>query len=178
MALKLDDLDETTREYMLKEFETDVKEGSLYVSSRLSGRGRSDYFELLDSAIKMGSDKTLKFGLSNLGRMNSTIQRKQKNGSGLVTAAMPSNAPQTLAEGEFNRFYIRGLCRRAIEEKVAKVEFYRARPSAEPRRTSEALIGTKVDPEILLRHLRTSQGKEPRSGFPGPNSGLSVRLPR
>lgn len=93
-------------------------------------------------------------------------------------AQVPVTAPDTLSEGEFNRYYVRGVCRRAIADRVQKVEVYRARHSDNPRQESEALIGKEIDPTALLTDLRNSQGVEPALGIPpGPNSGLCVFLP-
>jgi len=42
---------------------------------------------------------------------------------------MRRNAHEMLAEGEFNRFYIRALCARAIEDGLPEVTVYRAKRS-------------------------------------------------
>ena len=84
-----------------------------------------------------------------------------------------------MGEGEFNRYYCRGLCRRAIEEGVAQLQVYRAKAVAEPRPASQAKIGALVDPAAILDDLRRTQGVEPALGLPpGPNSGLTLRFPR
>jgi hypothetical protein len=90
----------------------------------------------------------------------------------------PITAAQTFAEGEFNRFYIRGLCRRAIEDRIGELVIYRAKEVAKPRRESETRIASKVPAEKLLDDLRGNIGVETALGIPGgPNSGLSVKLP-
>lgn len=46
------------------------------------------------------------------------------------------------------------------------------------RSASEAMIGSHIDPHALLEDLRTHQGIDTALGLPpGPNSGLSVKLP-
>ena len=89
---------------------------------------------------------------------------------------MRKDAAAVMAEGEFNRFYIRALCIRAIDE-GRELEIYRARPSAKPDEASEAKIGDKPDPKALLADLRTSPGVGTALGLPRPGSGVSVRLP-
>jgi hypothetical protein len=84
-----------------------------------------------------------------------------------------------LAESEFNRYYIRALARRAIEEGIPELVIYRAKPARNPRPESEARVETTLPAEDLLADLRAHPGDEsPTLGVPsGPNSGLSVRLP-
>jgi hypothetical protein len=106
VALQYPDLDGTTRQYMLEELELDVKQDRLYVSPRLSGTGIADYPAVLKSAIESGDDASLAVELRKNGRLNATEQRRKPKG-GYTTAAVPVTAADTLAEGEFNRFYAR-----------------------------------------------------------------------
>jgi len=100
--------------------------------------------------------------------------RNTKNGT--VIARVPLNAHLILAEGEFNRFYIRALCRKAIS-KGKIIEVYRAKQVDNPRTESQVLIGKSLDPQKLLDDLRQHIGVDIILGVPaGPNSGLSVRL--
>ena len=84
-----------------------------------------------------------------------------------------------IADSEFNRYYIRAVARRALEEGCDEVIVYRAKPVETPRPRSEALLESTVDPAALLADLRANTGDaEPELGIPaGPNSGISVRLP-
>ena len=175
--MDLANLDERTRRLMLGEIELDIANGNLYISPRLSTGGADEYPTLLREAAESHDDDWLAVQLRSRGAFNATYQRRKPTG-GYSIASMPSNAPETLAEGEFNRFYMRGLCLRAIEDGVAELEVYRARESSHPRWESEALIGTRIDPARLLDDLRTHTGVDTALGLPpGPNSGLSVRLP-
>jgi hypothetical protein len=91
---------------------------------------------------------------------------------------VPHTAADTLAEGEFNRYYVRGVCRRALEEGWRDVVVYRAKQPQRPRPQSEALLGLRLNARELLQELR--ERKDDSSHLvipPGPNSGLSVRLP-
>ena len=96
-----------------------------------------------------------------------------------MLVATVDNAAEVLGEGEFNRYYIRGLARRAIEDDISTLVVYRAKPARNPRPESEALVETALAPQELLEDLRAHPGDElPALGVPsGPNSGLSVRLP-
>jgi hypothetical protein len=170
-------LDNQAREFMLQELELDIKNGTLYISPRLSESGRKDYENLLKEVFKNGNEVSLAKDLRSYGRMKITEQRHRPKG-GFTTAKVPETAPDTLAEGEFNRFYARGLCCLAIEKGIHKVEVYRAKPVTNPRPESQAMIGKRIDAKALLKDLRTHPGVEPALGLPaGPNSGLSIRIP-
>jgi hypothetical protein len=105
-------------------------------------------------------------------------ETRRKPSGGHTIAKVPVTAPLTLAEGEFNRFFARGLCLRATEDGIAELEVYRARESAQPRAESLLLIGTRLNAAALLEDLRASAGVDTAMRLPpGPNSGLSVRLP-
>lgn len=175
MGLAFRNLDQRSRELMLEELEMDLNSSTLYLSDRLTPNGRNLYSVLLENAFKTGDDATLANSLRN-GYFNSSyLRRKPKGGYSDVT--MPVNAPDMLAEGEFNRFYIRALCRRAIEEEKSIVRIYRAKFVSNPRPESESLIGHQTNAKQLLDDLRTNIGKDTTSGIPGgPNSGLSVEL--
>jgi hypothetical protein len=104
--------------------------------------------------------------------------RKLKSGGFSKPPVMRVNAHEMLAEGEFNRFYIRGVCLRAIEEGAFEVIVYRAKMAEHARAESEQKIGQRIAAEALLRDLRAHPGLDTALGLPpGPNSGLSVHLP-
>ena len=175
--LNLVNLDQGTRRFMLMELDDDMREARLYFGPRLTPKGVVDWPALLRDAIEHGNDVTLAVQLRTAGRLRRTETKRTPKGH-VTTAAVPVNAAQTLAEGEFNRFYIRGLCRRAIDEGIGQLMIFRAKRVAARRLESEARIGKMVDPRKLLEDLRTNVGIEPALGVPaGPNSGLSVRLP-
>lgn len=176
MTLMLANLDEKTRQLMLAEIELDISHGNLYLSPRLSDTGRNSFAALLKKAAHSYDDTWLAQNLRQAGIMNSVEQRRTPSG-GFTTAKVPVTAPDTLAEGEFNRFYIRGLCQRAINEGITELVIYRAKPVSSPRPESQAKIGAKVNAEALLNDLRQHQGVDTALGLPaGPNSGLSVQL--
>jgi hypothetical protein len=177
MSLHLANLDERVRKHMLTEIDGDIAGGALYLSPRLSLRGRQDYVELLKQAVAGYDDAWLADALRTNGRINIEEQRRKPKG-GYTTARVPVTAPDTLAEGEFNRFYVRGLCLRALEDGTAELIVYRAKEVMTPRHESEAMIGARVDARALLLDVRTHPGVDTALRLPpGPNSGLSVRLP-
>lgn len=169
MGLNYLSLDETTRQAMLQEFNHDIDRDNCYTSKRFHEIGKSCFLEIMPKHLLEGTDDTLAEELRN----NDCFVTHEARGTGMVK--VPVTAAQTFAEGEFNRFYIRGVCLIAIEENK-ELEVYRARPSLNPRIESERLIGTSVDPGRLLIDLRENKGIDTALGLPnGPNSGLSVK---
>jgi hypothetical protein len=174
MGPMFENLDDVTRPFMLEELDHDERgPGAVFLSPRLSARGIAEYPDLLRAALTDGSDVSLERALRAPGVMSTQERSRSRTGQPIVKR-VPSNAATMIAEGEFNRYYIRGLCARALTED-ARVVVYRARPSRSPRISSEAKIGTELDPGALLEDLRASVGREP-SILPEVNSGLSVRL--
>jgi hypothetical protein len=65
-----------------------------------------------------------------------------------------------------------------MEEGVEALVVYRAKEVANPRPESTALIGKSLPANRLLDDLRANVGTDTALGLPpGPNSGLSVKLP-
>jgi hypothetical protein len=177
MGLAYRNMDERTRRLMLAEIERDVAASKLFLSDNLSPQGKKDYPDLLRRAVASGTDVTLAADIKN--RLN-THEKPRRLNSGAFSKppVMRSNAHEMLAEGEFNRFYIRAVCLRAMEDGIAGVIVYRAKPVEHARPESEAKIGQSVPAEALLVDLRAHTGLDTALGLPqGPNSGLSVHLP-
>lgn len=176
MALNLTNLDGKTRGLMVKEIDQDIVDARLYMSPRLNTSGQMQYPALLKEAAQSHDDTWLAQQI-RIKALLKTDEMRQSPLRGTTTAKIPVTAPDTLAEGEFNRFYCRGVCAQAIEEGKATVRVYRAKQVENPRSESQAKVGAMVDAKQLFNDLRKSPGVEPALGIPpGPNSGLSVQL--
>jgi len=175
MGIFYEDLNGEVRKYMLEELDLDVKTGRLYISPRLTEEGRQVWPELLREALREHNDDWLASQLRYRGLIRKAERRKTPKG-GFTIARVPHTAAETLAEGEFNRFYARGVCAYVIATGGTEVEVYRGKDVRNPRPQSQAMIGQRLPARQLLEDLRTSQGVEPALGLPpGPNSGLTVR---
>lgn len=162
---------------MLEEIALDVANGDLYLGRRLTATGRARWLPLLKEAAARHDDDWLAARQEAEGLIKTKESRELKSGK-TIQVDVPVTAAQTLAEGEFNRFYIRGLCRRAIEAGISNLVVYKAKAVVTPRAGSRALIGKPVNAQALLNDLRIHQGEEPTLKMPGgPNGELSVRLP-
>lgn len=177
MGLRLESLNDDVRRFMLQEVEYDVNNGNLYRSKHFNDTGNSVYLDLIRQTVQRYDDDWLAERIRVGNCMNQTYTKRKPKG-GYTEAKVPWNAPDTFAEGEFNRFYARGLCLHATATGVPALLVYRAKAVMVPRADSEAMIGTMIEAQALLADLRIHQGVDTALGLPnGPNSGLSVRLP-
>jgi hypothetical protein len=177
MGLFYENLDERTRRLMLDEMEGDIAANRLHISPYLSGQGQRDYPNLMRTAIESGSDDTLAAELSQQRRIERAAPRRDQS-DGFSLVAVPSNAAQVLSESEFNRYYIRALARRALEDGITELVVFRAKAVERPRPESDALVESTIEPQAILDDLRAHSGEPPSLAVPaGPGSGLSVRLP-
>lgn len=164
----LENLDDITRIFMGQEFESDYKDNTLYRSLVLNEYGDREYPAIIREALINGTPDSLTARLAPNFFKNYQSDGKQVN---------KAEAAERL-EGQFNLFYIRGLCLRAINEGIVNLEIYRAKNSLKHRSNSDARIGETINASELLADLRAHKNSTPSLGIPsGPNSGLSVRLP-
>lgn len=177
MPLQYFDLTPETRRLMAAELDLDIaapEDDRPYLSSFLSDAGKQRWVPELRLAIDSGDDRSLANAIAGGGFLNSHYIQNRKTGP--VQAKIPITAPETLAEGEFNRYYIRAICVQAAA-RGEEILVYRARYSSSPRAESIRLEGKTLDPQSVLADLRANPGVDSALGLPpGPNSGLSARL--
>jgi len=168
------DLDERTRKFMLAAIDEAEQSNEIYFSPRLNDEGKQLWLALLKEAAHEHNEHWLAYQLEE-NRLVTGIEIADKPSGGYSIKHVPSTAAETMADSQFNRFYILGLCKRARAEGISHLEVYRAKQRARPRPESEALIGKQVAVEEIEAQLR-----ETESGFESPlgkpNSGLSVKL--
>lgn len=178
MGLRYENLDYVTRLLMAQECQL----GGHFLSPRLTPEGVQAWPALLAEAVSDQDDDWLAAELTRRGlvRPSETYARSGK------LLARNVNQPHTalqLAEGEFNRYYLRGLCLRAKAEGIPYLIVYRGKHVDNPRPESQAKIGARVPVDALLTTLRSNNFVtiEDAIGGPvvpgGPNSGLTCRLP-
>ncbi|HEX6576412.1 MAG TPA: hypothetical protein VF042_15700 [Gemmatimonadaceae bacterium] len=174
MPLHYENLDPTTRRFALDELQRDIDNGTFHASERLRPEAVGEYKRLLNEAIRYYDDRWLEEHAEDL--VVEHEPRRTRSG-GVIEARVPSMAVRMLAEGDFNRYYMRGISLRAIEEERGVIEVYRARLSLEARPESAELEGRLVQPQEVLSWLRGEPSDDPGAARLGrPNSGLSVRL--
>ncbi|MBL1434091.1 hypothetical protein COB87_000745 [Candidatus Wolfebacteria bacterium] len=163
---------------MVSELESDIKNGKVYISTRFTPEGEAAYPKLLKVAIETGTEATLATSIDNPDFFKLLEANTSKTGIE-DTRNVSDIAYLTFAEGEFNTYYMRGLCLHATNE-GRTLEIYRAKEVGEARNESVVKIGTSIDAVTFLEELRSREAnhfKYPVSGWlGGPNSGLSVKL--
>ena len=174
MPLTYDSLDPTTRRFALEELDWDEEHDRAWVSDRVQPTARAEYLTRLRDSLRYYDDLWLEEHIDDL---LVDFETRRTKGGGQATVRMPTSAARMLAEGDFNHYYMRAVCARAVAEGRQVVEVYRARLSLEPRETSSALEGTRIPAEELLSELRGLTRETLATARLGkPNSGLSVRL--
>jgi hypothetical protein len=174
MPLQYENLDPTTRRLAIAELDDDLKTGAFHASERLRPTAVADYQHLLRESLRYYDDLWLEQRASDL---IVDFETRQTRSGGQTTAKIPEMASRMLAEGDFNRYYMRGVARRAVDEGRQIVEVYRARLSLEPRPDSAEAEGQRVQAKDVLDYLRGTTSTPPDEVRLGrPNSGLSVRL--
>jgi hypothetical protein len=173
MPLHYENLDPITRRHAIAELDRDIAAGTFHASERLRPTAIDSYQRLLREALSYYDDLWLEERASDL--IVDVEPRRTASGT-QTTAKVPQMASRMLAEGDFNRYYMRGVATRAVEEGRQIVEVYRARLSHEPRRESAELEGHRLAAPDVLDQLRGESAAEPAVRLGRPNSGLSVRL--
>src|SRR4029079_9111837 len=151
-----------------------IASGAFHASDRLRPTAVADYQRLLREAIRYYDDLWLEQHANDL--LVDFEPRTTRSG-GQTTAKLPEMAARMLAEGDFNRYYMRGVALRALETDPQVVEVYRARLALEPRAESAEMEGHQLSARDVLNYLRGQQSADPTTlRLARPNSGLSIRL--
>ncbi len=174
MPLQYDSLDPTTRRHAVAELDTDLAADTFHASERLRPAAVEQYEHLLREALRYYDDRWLE---ERADDMLVDFEVRRTRSGGQTTAKLPDMAARMLTEGDFNRYYMRGVALRAIEEGRQVVEVYRARLSLEPRPESAELEGHRLPARDVLDYLRGGEATDHAvSALARPNSGLSIRL--
>lgn len=169
MPFDFRELDGRVRALMVEEIRAAVADGSLYLSKRFNEVGRSGWAAWLIAAADSHDEHWLAWQVEVNSAMKG-FETKAKPTGGYTTAHVPITAAETLADGEFNRYYMCAVCRKAMADGKPFVTVYRAKRGTTTRPGSDALVGTTCDPATLVAELRTNPGHE----LTQPNSGLSI----
>lgn len=165
-------LDKRTRDLMIEEILLAQKSGELYFSTRFNKIGIDSWSNWLISAASEYDEHWLAYQIESSNAMNHLETRAKPKG-GYTESHVPDTAAQTMAEGQFNRFYIAAICRRAIEDGIPSVSIFRTKFRDTPRTDSLNLEGSSRDASSLLNEVRSKE-MSLSCEILKPNSGLSV----
>lgn len=129
MAMNFEELDTTTRRYMLQELEVELASERPYSGRNLSTVGRAAFPDLMREAIGNGNEETLGVVL-NRPELWNRMEPYERGGVLRQRRINVRQASERLALTEFNTWYVRGLSKRLLDEGVTHCQAYRA---AEPR---------------------------------------------
>lgn len=130
--MNFEELDETTRQRMLVEFNAELAGGNPYFGKGLSPAGRAAFPAMMRAAIQGGNEESLAVALNRADYWNPT-EEYERNGVVRERNVNVRQASERLALTEFNTWYVRGLSGRLIDEGVANCQAYRAAdPKWEP----------------------------------------------
>lgn len=152
-----DQFQSSVRELMLEEFLWSRRHHKIYASKHLTALGVERYPQLLQHALANGSPDSLCDFL---------------HASGLWSTAAPKHSIDTFAWDEFNKYYMRALCRWANENSRFHPVVIRGRHSGAHRSSSDARLNQPRDPAVFLQRLRLQPAINPF----GANSGLTLML--
>jgi hypothetical protein len=165
-------LDARSRQLMVQEITAAGGNGQLYFSRRFNETGKKGWLGWLLAAAKEQDEHWLADQLDTARAMTS-IEKRDMPKSGLTPVSVPDTAAETMADGQFNRFYMAAICCRALEDGVRTVRVYRAKYRGVPRLESQALVNTTRNADALLEELRSKE-LSLKCDLLKPNSGLSV----
>lgn len=174
MSFEFRHLNDVTRSYMLEEIQAAQQEKNLYYSKRFNDHGITRWPALLQAAARSHDDHWLACRLETEGLMKGLEGARTPSG-GYTIRHVPYTAAELMAEGQFNRYYMLGVCRRALAERQSSVFVYRAKPRPDRSSEEDALVGAALNAQALHAELRLHQTSLAHELLQ-PNTGLSVSL--
>jgi len=169
-----DDLEDVTRKMMLEAIEEANESNNIYYSTRFNDLGKQRWLPLLREAANLYNEHWLAFQIEAEVLMKDFEGSRTPSG-GYTIKHVPHIASETMADGQFNRFYMLGLCKYARQQGINHLEIYRAKFSSEPREESQALVGGLLSLEEIESQLLVTINSF-NSPLLKPNSGLSLRI--
>lgn len=169
------DLNEETRLFMLDAIDEAEKSGNIYYSSRFTEKGKEQWLSLLKQAASEYNEHWLAYMLEE-NQLLKGFEGARKPSGGYSIKHVPQSAAETFSEGQFNRFYILGLCKLAKRNGISHLIVYRAKESKIPRPESESLLNTRI-PINEIENQLIDISSSFKSKLVQPNSGISLKMP-
>jgi hypothetical protein len=160
MPMHFEELDETTRRFMLAEFESEEASGKPYRARGLSPKGLSVFHDVMREAIQSGTEETLSAALANPAYWD-RHEIYYRTGNPSTRRVNVHQAAERLGLTEFNTWYVRGLARRLLEDGEKECQVYRAAAPKGTPDTCPLQDGQIVPLQDVYRGHRASYWPEP-----------------
>lgn len=155
-----EELDDITRQYMLKEFEIELNSELAYVSKALSEIGKGQFPDLMKEAIMKGDENTLYNSIAIEKYWEPTEIYNTKTGPKERKRNIEQSATR-LATSEFSTFYVKGLAKKLLDEGEVYCEIYRgAQAKWEPGECAEH-EGQTIELQTIYNNHRKKYWPEP-----------------
>lgn len=174
--MKFYHLNPKVRELMAVELAKDLSEDKFIFSAYVDAKKEGEWISLLKKTFLYHDPSWLSQELKKRDVLKRRSLKNLKEGK-FTLALVPRSAEETLAQDEFNLYYIKALCVYALSQGIEELEIYSARRIQNHRPKSESLKGKKVSAEDVLRDLRSSLRGESALGLGLYGSSLSLKIP-
>lgn len=178
--LALAELDETTRQHMLREFRAEQSNTDIGPYRPRAYIGRDDFFvRAMERALSEGDEISLMEDLTDPSLWDEYSVRPGKRRLVEYTDRYDVQAKR-FAITDFNTWYVRGLAARLIEERVDRCEIYRADAAYQPRNECRRLEGLQLSVSQVyeghrIRYHAVRVDRRALSIPVGPNCHHSIR---
>jgi hypothetical protein len=175
-----EELDNMTRRCMLEEFRAEQSSSSPppFRPTNLTPEGGAVFTEIMERALLGGDEQTLAHDLAQPSYWN-TVTMEMRKGKLVPVRHKVSDLARRFADTDFNTWYVRGLCKRLLDEGLEECEVYRAGPAYQRRVECIALEGRRFPVrEIYAGHRAKYHPVENPSAFSipvGVNCHHSIR---
>lgn len=128
--MDFEDLDPTTRKWMVSEFDAEQLEEKHFQPKDMTPKGLEEFPKLMRKALESDSIESLTANLAEPSLWNQTTTQNRK-GKIIPIKINPTTWAKRLAHSEFTTWYTRGLAKRLMEEKETECQIYRADSAAQ-----------------------------------------------
>jgi hypothetical protein len=125
MAMSFEELDGSTRRFMLLEFDAEQRSTSPYRGRNLTAQGIPASISHIREALESGTEQSLTAALSSEVYWNA-VETYTRSGTARTRALNFRQCAERLALTEFNTWYVRGFSRRLLEEGIGQCQVYLA----------------------------------------------------
>jgi hypothetical protein len=170
MLMNFEELDATTRDFMVAEFDSEQAGTAPYTGKNLSATGRTAFVDIVRQALLDGNEASLAQALEVESYWESIETYTTKTGKAATRHISIPQKSKTFALSEFSTWYTRGLTRRLLDEGIAQVQVYRAAQPKWEAADCEKHEGVVVPTQVAYDGHRARY-------WPDPGNGAAFSIP-